>query len=157
MVLPTTARQDVEVVCSAPNKVISMCRRVNGACNNQTSCNTAHRTKYTACQTGVVYQIPLTCGRCYIGQTGRCINDRAREHAASVKGAAAGHLSAHCRTCGCSPSFNNISIRTRHKNAFAREILEAMAIEESADECVSMPSVTVSTKEKHFLRCGTFR
>ncbi|CAN8022746.1 unnamed protein product, partial [Ixodes persulcatus] len=24
----------------------------------------------------VVYRIPLTCGRVYIGQTGRCINDR---------------------------------------------------------------------------------
>ncbi|KAG0426818.1 hypothetical protein HPB47_026096 [Ixodes persulcatus] len=39
--------------------------------------------------------------------------------------------------------------------AFAREILEALAIEESADDCVSVPSITVSKRERQFLQFGT--
>ncbi|XP_077564624.1 uncharacterized protein LOC144180093 [Haemaphysalis longicornis] len=31
-----------------------------------------------------VYRIPLSCGKCYVGQTGRCLNDRLREHRAAV-------------------------------------------------------------------------
>ncbi|KAG0426957.1 hypothetical protein HPB47_025983 [Ixodes persulcatus] len=38
------------------------------------ACDVNHRTHYVTCATGVVYQIPLSCGRVYIGQTGRCIN-----------------------------------------------------------------------------------
>ena len=30
--------------------------------------------------TKVVYEIPFSCGQVYIGQTGRCLNERAREH-----------------------------------------------------------------------------
>lgn len=149
------ARQNVRVVCSAPNRGNSMCRQVNRATNRQPTCNTAHRNKYTMCQTGVVYKIPMSCGSCYIGQTGRCVNDRVREHAASVQGTGAGHLAAHCRTCGCRPQFSSVSIMNRHRNAFAREILEALAIEQTGDDCVSMPSITVSKKERQFLQCGT--
>ncbi|KAG0426261.1 hypothetical protein HPB47_026617 [Ixodes persulcatus] len=41
------------------------------------------------------------------------------------------------------PSFSSVSIVKRRRNAFAREILEALAIEESADDCVSMPYITI--------------
>lgn len=52
------------------------------------TCNISHRTQCTPCETGVVYNISLSCGKCYMGQTGRCINDTTREHAASLKGKA---------------------------------------------------------------------
>ena len=100
-------RQGVHVVCSAPNKAHSMCRRVNQEGNSKGEvCGIAHRTKYATCEKGVIYNIPLSCGRSYIGQTGRCINDRAREHAASLRNiSAGGHLSAHCRECRCTDTF----------------------------------------------------
>ncbi|KAG0433699.1 hypothetical protein HPB47_019669 [Ixodes persulcatus] len=37
------------------------------------ACDVNHRTHYVTCATGVVYQIPLSCGRVYIGQTGSAV------------------------------------------------------------------------------------
>lgn len=48
-------------------------------------------------------RIPLSCGRCYVGQTGRCLNDRLREHKFSLTSTVGGHLSAHCKTCTRTP------------------------------------------------------
>ena len=148
------ARQDVKVVCSAPNKAYSMCRKVNQDTNHIKICNISHRTQYAPCETGVVYHIPLSCGKCYIGQTGRCINDRTREHAASLRGTTAGHLPAHCRTCECSAEFSSVTILAKNTNPYAREMLETMAIEENDATCVSVPSIKLSTKEKQYLRCS---
>lgn len=80
------SRQGVQVVCSAPNKAYAMCRKVNcrNDQNQRSICGIAHQTMCAPCEKGVVYRIPLSCGKSYIGQTGRCINDRTREHAASV-------------------------------------------------------------------------
>lgn len=147
------ARQDIKVVCSAPNKAYSMCRKVNQDTNHMKTCNIAHRTRYAPCEKGVVYHIPLSCGKCYIGQTGRCLNDRTREHAASLKGTNAGHLPAHCRNCACSAEFNSVTIIAKHKNQYAREMLETLAIEENEATCVSEPSIKLNTKEKQYLRC----
>ncbi|MDD9361340.1 MAG: hypothetical protein PV344_00160 [Anaplasma sp.] len=151
------ARQDITVVCSAPNKAYSMCRKVNQDTNHIKTCNISHRTRYAPCEAGVVYHIPLSCGMCYIGQTGRCINDRTREHAASLKGTTAGHLPAHCRTCECSAEFNSVTIIAKHRNQYAREMLEAMAIEDKEAACVSVPSIKLNAKEKQYLRCSTSR
>lgn len=40
---------------------------------------------YVKCNEGAEYEIPLVCGKVYIGQTGRCTNDRLREHAPSLE------------------------------------------------------------------------
>ena len=147
-------RKGVQVICSAPNKAYSMCRKVNREGNNEeTGCDTSHKTRHTECTKEVVYQIPLSCGKCYIGQTGRCINDRTREHAASVKAiTAAGHLAAHCRVCTCAPKLNNIDILARHRTKVAREILEAVAIDAKEENCVSTPSIALHQKELTYLR-----
>ncbi|XP_042150105.1 uncharacterized protein LOC121838103 [Ixodes scapularis] len=39
-----------------------------------------HRNREVKYREGVVYGIPLTCGFTYVGQTGRCVNDRLLEH-----------------------------------------------------------------------------
>uniref|UniRef100_A0A224Z9Z8 Tick transposon n=1 Tax=Rhipicephalus zambeziensis TaxID=60191 RepID=A0A224Z9Z8_9ACAR len=65
-----------------------------------------HRQQFVQCCEGVVYKIPLSCGRYYVGQTGRCANDRMREHANKVsKQARDSQLSIHCYDCGCQPFF----------------------------------------------------
>ncbi|CAN8004673.1 unnamed protein product, partial [Ixodes hexagonus] len=112
--------------------------------NTKKQCNTKHRTQYAPCENEVIYNIPLTCGRCYIGQTGRCINDRAREHAANLRNLAGpGHLAAHCRTCLCEAELEHVRILGHHKNQVAREVLEALAIDEEDEKCVSTPSITL--------------
>ncbi|CAN8016836.1 unnamed protein product, partial [Ixodes persulcatus] len=50
------------------------------------------------------YSIPLSCGGCYVEQTGRCLNDRLREHKLSLTSTVGGHLSVHCKTCTCTRS-----------------------------------------------------
>lgn len=49
----------------------------------------------------VVYSIPLSCGRQYIWQTGRCLKDRMREHWYNVNRVVSGHLGVDCCDCGC--------------------------------------------------------
>ena len=110
-------RQGVKVVCSAPNKAYAMCRKVNLAqANNTGTCNTKHKNKYVQCEKGVVYNIPLSCGRVYIGQTGRCVNHRAREHAANIRALTGpGHLAAHCQACTCEAKLEMGTILAHHK------------------------------------------
>lgn len=62
-------------------------------------CSKKHVTQYT--QPNVVYKIPLTCGRVYIGQTGRRFNERARQHRLAVRNESGGHLAVQCTRCGC--------------------------------------------------------
>lgn len=74
-------RYDVSVVFSAPNKLNKICPRVNKKAKNcQGTCGVHHKKEFVACATGVVYSIPLACGKVYIGQTGRCLNIRLKEN-----------------------------------------------------------------------------
>lgn len=94
----------------------------------------------------------MTCGRAYIGQTGRCVNLRMREHDWTLRSTAGGHLPLHCADCECRPDFDNVTIIGRGGNKIAREILEAYAInKEGEDRCVSQTSVHLHWKEIAFL------
>lgn len=61
-------------------------------------------------QWSVHIAFPLSRRKCYIGQTGWCINERTWEHTAPVKTIAAGHSSAHYHACKCRPVHSNISV-----------------------------------------------
>lgn len=94
----------------------------------------------------------MSCVKCSIGQTGRCINDRTGEHAASVATLmSAGQSSAHYRECECAPDFTNVTVIARHPKQLGREILESLAIEESGGEFVSVTSVALFPKEKKYI------
>lgn len=74
-------RTDYTVVFSAPNKLLKLCRLSDPDVIRGKSCGTKYRTAYVECVEGVVYKIPVRCKRVYVGQTGRCLYDRLREHA----------------------------------------------------------------------------
>uniref|UniRef100_A0A131Z346 Tick transposon n=1 Tax=Rhipicephalus appendiculatus TaxID=34631 RepID=A0A131Z346_RHIAP len=74
---------------------------------------------------GVVYEVPLSCGRVYIGQTGQCVNDRTREHDLAIKNNLLAYLSVHSSACGCQAKFDNITILGRSEEVIEREMLEA--------------------------------
>lgn len=96
--------------------------------------------------------LPLTCGGICIGQTGRCLNDRLREHKLNVKNKNNyGHLSVHCVECGCTPLYASCSVLAKHKDKDVREIIEAHAIFRKGDACVSAPSVDLLDRERAFL------
>uniref|UniRef100_A0A131Z227 Tick transposon n=1 Tax=Rhipicephalus appendiculatus TaxID=34631 RepID=A0A131Z227_RHIAP len=73
------SRAGVRLLFSARNKLGSLCQQVNRETKTK-RCSKKHRQKFVECCEGVVYKIPLSCGRYYVGQTGRCANDRMREN-----------------------------------------------------------------------------
>lgn len=134
-----------------------MCSRVNKTARTMQSCSTKHENRFVDCIEGVVYSVPLSCGKQYIGQTGRCLNERLKEHHYKVTKAISGHLGLHCRDCsvsGCSPIFSETKVIAKNKHKTTREIIEAAEIARLKDKCVSMPSLTLSQKELDFLTPG---
>lgn len=140
-------RHEVDVVFSASQKLSKLRRKVN--LTRKKPCGKKHDNVFVECQVGIVYRIPLTCGKVYVGQSGRCINDRLREHAASLRASPSGHLSVHRR--GCQPTPNNTLIIGRYADRQAREILEAHAIMQLGDTCISAPSLALSRREVTYL------
>lgn len=114
-------------------------------------CSKKHAVQYTACVTNVVYEIPFSCGRVYIGQTGRCFNDRAREHNLCVRNNAGGHLADHCGRCGCKPDLTGTKFLRKAKEKTEREIIEAFYIKKKENNCVSAPSLYLLQSEMVFL------
>lgn len=73
-----------------------------------------------------------TIVRCsvYIGQTGRCVNDCAREHAAAMQVSPSGHLIIHCSRCSSSPVLHDVKILARYNDKRSRKLHEVYEIRE---------------------------
>lgn len=141
----------VNLVFSAPRKLSGLCARISGR-ERDSACKTKHRTEFTKCAVGVVYSIPLACGKVYIGQTGQCLNERLREHANTLRSGTGSNLALHVRACDrCSPLFHSTSVIGRGKSKHERELLEAFFIKKNERVCVSDPSVFITEKECRFL------
>ncbi|KAM7308031.1 putative nuclease HARBI1 [Ixodes scapularis] len=86
--------------------------------------------------------------------TGRCVNDRIREHQREITKDEADSQHAmrvHLRACAqCSPTFPTTSVLGAHKNRYGREILESFAIKR-APRNISSPSLLLSEREMTFL------
>lgn len=147
--------QNVELVFSAPEKLIGMCRRVNGCKGRSQSnnCGINHVRKFVECNKEVVYDIPLTCGRRYVGQTERCLNTRLREHRNNCQLIThPGNLATHVSQCKCEPLFEKTTILSQVHDKMERVITESyMMTQAHADECISAPSINLSSKEIHFI------
>lgn len=107
--------------------------------------------RYVECAVGGVYRIPLSCGREYIGHTGRCVNERADEHALLLRSFSGGHLPVHCVTCLCVPKSKSIAVLGRAADRTARELLEAYEIGKAGSRCISQTSYYLHKKEIAFL------
>lgn len=145
-------RYSVDVKFTARNKLARLCPRVNKP-KELSGCTVKHRkpNQYVECILKVVYMIPISCGKVYIGQSGRCVNERLMEHNASLKASAHSHLAMHCHKCGCYPVLHETEILFRHKDQATREIVEAFHIRKRGPDCVSQPSITLHDKEFDFL------
>lgn len=144
-------RSKVRVVFSAPNKLRKLCRMTDPRLPTKPMCNKKHKNRFVACAEGVVYSLPLECGKRYIGQTGRCLNERLREHSNNVNNNTGGWLASHCKQHGCKPLFDKCAIVAKHKNQLTQDILEAHLIAKAEHECVSTASVALSNRERGFL------
>jgi len=79
---------------------------------------------------GAVYQVPTTCDKVYIGETGRQLKKRMSEHKTACKylkgeGSA---IAEHCITCGCAPQWEKVRSLGYEQNQMKRKIREAIEI-----------------------------
>lgn len=122
---------------------------------NSTKCSKKHANRFRECIEGVVYKIELSCGKSYVGQTGRCINDRLREHANTIRTGTGSNLAAHCakyQQCQLSPpAYDSTVILKRYREQCTREIHEAFVIHTVGDRCVSTPSIELYDREIKYL------
>lgn len=105
------------------NQRSGLCRSVNsptGAPWRQEN----HICPFVTCRMGMIYKTPLLCGRCHIGQTGRCMNDRLREHVCAVRSSLSGHLAVPCKHCLCEPFFEWTVILGVVRKALIKEVIE---------------------------------
>lgn len=149
-------RSGVKVVFTAPNKLLALSRLSCPTRARKPICTINHRDAFVKCRRSAVYKIPLSCGRHYIGQTGRCLNVRLQEHKNKVRSVATdGQLAAHCKKCVlgnlCHPLYGQTTVLYFHRSGLTREIVEAAEIARSGDQCVSRPSVALSKLELDFL------
>ncbi|XP_064456861.1 uncharacterized protein LOC135367487 [Ornithodoros turicata] len=143
-------RAGVSLVFTAPNKLGGLCRRVNSEAAGS-GCNKKHVRHFVQCKCNVIYDIPLTCGKSYVGQTGRCLSYRLREHSSSLQTHTGSNLATHCRDCACRPRLEDTRVLRSYSDRLAREIYEGAQIHNRGEKCVSKPSVDLLNKETSYL------
>lgn len=127
---------------SWPQCTLGHMRREECAGLRETSCH--YVTPFVRCLTGVVHEVPLTCESVHIGQTGRCLNDRLREHQLSVKSKTSPNLRLHCGACSeathkpCLPLLAKTEV-FRSRDRVARELAEECFITKTG--CAGDPSI----------------
>ncbi|XP_042148898.1 uncharacterized protein LOC121837360, partial [Ixodes scapularis] len=145
------AKFEVPILLTAPDKLKRLCPKINEQRDTHDLCKINHARKFVECQSGIIYEIPLSCGKVYLGQSGRCINVRLREHALSLNSTPAGHLAVHVRDCGCTPRFPETKVLKHFKDQKTREVYEACKIANKGLACISTPSIALTAKELQFL------
>ncbi|KAG0445277.1 hypothetical protein HPB47_017438 [Ixodes persulcatus] len=147
-------RFGTRVLFTCKFKLGGMCKRVTNP-EPPPTCTKKHAQCFRPCTREKVYSIPLVCGAEYIGQTGRCVNDRLREHAKEISSPSPDSFHpvvAHAKNCpSCTPDFSKTKILGGHKSRFGREILESLHIKSSVSN-LSSPSLSLSDREIRFLR-----
>ena len=120
--------------------------------NKEIDCKAPH-DQYQLCEKNVVYGIPFTCGTEYVGQTGRCVSVRLKEHKRSIElNEGVGYnLNKHTKKCKCEVNLQDTVIRYKHGSEKGREIVESFFIE-TIPMCISQMSIKLIEEEKTILR-----
>jgi hypothetical protein len=119
------------------------------------SCGKSGHLSATQCMVGTVYQVPMKCGKCYIGQSGVCINCRLYQHQQTLrpKSTVYSTLATHVRNCpGCVPIFKDTVILDRGGKQKNREILEAYHIDRGGTDVISESSISLRNDELEIIR-----
>lgn len=94
---------------------------------------------------GSIYCIPLSCGKRYVGESGRPLNVRLKEHKDKIrKGETTGsYLVQHLDGCSnCQVDWTNVTTLTREQHTKKRKIIETGIIN-SSENAISSASVDV--------------
>ena len=95
---------------------------------------------------GVIYSIPCSCGKVYIGETGRTLHARMLEHKRAVKhGDPRNAISVHANSTGHPIDWPKSIILAHEKNWQRRKIREAMTIKRTPNTINTDPGVHINT------------
>ena len=87
-------------------------------------------------QDGVVYRIPCDCGKAYIGETGRPMQDRIKEHDREIRLAhtQTSAVSEHDHNTGHQPLWNEVKFIDRDPHYYTHRVKEAIHIRLHSDD-----------------------
>ena len=144
----------VLVVFRYGNKLSSLPARLS---RKEEKCGKSGHSDVVECSNNLVYNIPLSCGASYIGQTKRCLNKRLYEHQQAGRrreGGCFSTLADHLKICGgCFPDFSCTQVLARHGKKRVREVLEAAHILSGGDSVISKTSLVLKSDQvKYVLR-----
>ena len=107
-------------------------------------------------QDGVVYKIPCECGKVYIGETGRPMQERIKEHDRDIRLARTQNsaVSEHANETGHKPLWNEVKFIDRDNQWYTRKVKEAIHIRLhpnniSRDNEIEIPEAWMPTIKKH--------
>ena len=81
-------------------------------------------------QDGVVYKTPCECGKVYVGETGRAMQDRIKEHDRDIPLARTqtSAVSEHANETGHLPIWREVKFIDRDPHSYTRRVKEAIHI-----------------------------
>ena len=107
-------------------------------------------------QDGVVYRIPCECGKVYIGETGRSMHERIKEHDREIRLARTqtSAVSEHAHKTGHYPLWNEVKFIDRDPHMYTRRVKEAIHIRLhpdniNTDSGIEIPEAWMPTIKKH--------
>jgi hypothetical protein len=141
---------DIRIIFKYANKIKNLVTKTG---RKQKKCGKSGHGDFVECVDNVVYNIQLQCGKCYVGQTCRCLNTRLYEHRKNFKekkkeSTLVRHLLA-CRDCN--GELSNTSVIHRSGSTINREIVEAYHIEKGGENVISKPSTVLLKCERKLL------
>ena len=107
-------------------------------------------------QHGVVYRIPCGCGKVYIGETGRSMQERSKERDRDIRLARTqtSTVSEHTHKTGHYPIWNEVKFIDRDPHWYTRRVKEAIYIRLhpnniNRDSGIEIPEAWMPTIKKH--------
>ncbi|KAL9987704.1 hypothetical protein ACROYT_G002051 [Oculina patagonica] len=107
-------------------------------------------------QDGVIYRIPCECGKVYIGETGRPMQDRIKEHDLEIRLARTqtSAVAEHTNNTGHYPLWNEVKFIDRDPYWYKRRVKEAIHIRLhpyniNRDNGIEIPEAWMPTIKKH--------
>ena len=115
-------------------------------------------------QEGVVYRIPCECGKVYIGETEKAMQDRIKEHDRDIQLAhtQTSAVSEHANETGHLPLWDQVKFIDRDPHRYTRRVKEAIQIRLHSnninrDNGIEIPEAWMPTIRKHNSRSTTKR
>ena len=110
-------------------------------------------------QDGVVYKIPCECGKVYIGETGRSMHERIKEHDRDIRLAQtqSSAVSEHSNATGHYPLWDEVKFIDRDPHWYTRRVKEDIHIRLHPDNInrdngIEIPEAWMPTIKQHSSR-----